>query len=261
LIAATADLSTNLLHTNGTAPPSAILAAIQGTGRDAVLRGSGTGDSSAAVAILETYTTLPPGQSPVRGLVRLVEVADGLSIVDVSVGGALGGESQRIGWGKGQLVERVGATTLQEVGAVSTQDNDGTNGGANGNGGERKWRITLRQNGDLSRGPDSTGAIYDGVDMGLSPISTGEEKTVPRGAVGYVGVGADGRGAAVLVHPISVWEVIGRGVVVEDEASGEKVAGVVARSAGVWSNDKTVCSCSGKTVWEEREEQRARGVL
>ncbi len=27
------------------------------------------------------------------------------------------------------------------------------------------------------------------------------------------------------------------------------------------SDDKTVCSCSGKTVWQEREEQRDRGML
>jgi hypothetical protein len=27
------------------------------------------------------------------------------------------------------------------------------------------------------------------------------------------------------------------------------------------TDDKTVCSCSGKTVWQEREEQRDRGML
>lgn len=27
------------------------------------------------------------------------------------------------------------------------------------------------------------------------------------------------------------------------------------------ADDKTVCSCSGKTVWQEREEQRDRGML
>ena len=29
------------------------------------------------------------------------------------------------------------------------------------------------------------------------------------------------------------------------------LAGVIARSAGAWTNDKTVCSCSGKTQWQE----------
>lgn len=41
----------------------------------------------------------------------------------------------------------------------------------------------------------------------------------------------------------------------------DTLVGVVARSAGVWENDKTVCSCSGKTVWEEREEQKGKGML
>ena len=76
-----------------------------------------------------------------------------------------------------------------------------------------------------------------------------------------------------------MWEVIGRGLVVapeqggegeeklewegkgEGRGKGEVVVGVVARSAGVWDNEKTVCSCSGKTVWEERGEQVARGML
>lgn len=34
------------------------------------------------------------------------------------------------------------------------------------------------------------------------------------------------------------------------------LSGIVARSAGLWENDKVVCTCSGKTVWEERHEFR-----
>ncbi len=29
--------------------------------------------------------------------------------------------------------------------------------------------------------------------------------------------------------------------------------GVIARSAGLFENMKKICSCSGKTLWEERE--------
>lgn len=61
-----------------------------------------------------------------------------------------------------------------------------------------------------------------------------------------------------------VGEMVGRGVVVErvaDDAEGAVVVGVVARSAGVWENSKTVCSCSGKTVWEEREEMVSKGIV
>jgi len=39
------------------------------------------------------------------------------------------------------------------------------------------------------------------------------------------------------------------------------VVGVVARSAGVWENEKVVCGCSGKTVWEERGDAVKRGML
>jgi copper chaperone for superoxide dismutase len=72
-----------------------------------------------------------------------------------------------------------------------------------------------------------------------------------------------------------------------DKNDADTLVGVIARSAGVWdskcfcfstpgqascdygetmltvftTDDKTVCSCSGKTVWQEREEQRDRGML
>jgi copper chaperone for superoxide dismutase len=73
-----------------------------------------------------------------------------------------------------------------------------------------------------------------------------------------------------------------------DKNDPDTLVGVIARSAGVWdskcfsypspglevyflgwnradqsspADDKTVCSCSGKTVWQEREEQRDRGML
>ncbi|CAJ0826137.1 20122_t:CDS:2 [Entrophospora sp. SA101] len=29
------------------------------------------------------------------------------------------------------------------------------------------------------------------------------------------------------------------------------IAGIIARSAGAFENTKKVCSCSGKTLWEE----------
>ncbi len=41
----------------------------------------------------------------------------------------------------------------------------------------------------------------------------------------------------------------------------DTVAGVIARSAGVWENDKTVCSCTGKTLWEERKDELKKGML
>lgn len=99
------------------------------------------------------------------------------------------------------------------------------------------------------------------------------------GILGTVEVGQEGRGEMVGEVKWGVWEVVGRGVVVEreeggkwDERAQEKggghesggdkvVVGVVARSAGVWENEKVVCGCSGKTVWEERGEAVKRGML
>jgi copper chaperone for superoxide dismutase/copper chaperone len=45
--------------------------------------------------------------------------------------------------------------------------------------------------------------------------------------------------------------------------AGSVFAGVVARSAGTWGNDKTVCACSGRTMWEEGREMeaQAKGML
>lgn len=45
--------------------------------------------------------------------------------------------------------------------------------------------------------------------------------------------------------------LVGRSIVV-DSPDGTLV-GVIARSAGLWENDKQVCSCSGQSLWQERE--------
>lgn len=86
--------------------------------------------------------------------------------------------------------------------------------------------------------------------------------------LGSVEVNQDGVGAAFLDRPVQIWELIGRSVVVSREKDGrfatddaDTLVGVIARSAGVWENEKTVCSCSGKTVWEERKEAVEKGVL
>lgn len=121
------------------------------------------------------------------------------------------------------------------------------------------YRATIREYGDLSNGAATTGPVW----------GAAKSSDAGRGLLGTVEVGADGRGSSFLTHPFQVWEVIGHAMVLtrRDDAAGplvndsDTLAGIVARSAGIWENDKTVCSCSGKTLWEEREDERKKGIL
>jgi len=208
-----ANLKEQLVSVEGTAPPSAIAAAIQATGRDAILRGSGT-SNSAAVCILETHST--EVSDHVRGLARMVQVAPNLTLIDLVVRGVEPGD----------------------------------------------YWATIRQAGDISRGAISTGAVWTS--------SSNGPKIKPRGVLGTVKVGKDGVGSAFLETPTQIWEMIGRGIVFSKQHDGQRefqkndentLVGVIARSAGVWDNDKTVCSCSGKTLWEERKDEVKKGMI
>ncbi|KAK3313761.1 superoxide dismutase [Apodospora peruviana] len=224
-----ANLPDQLVSIEGTAPPSAIVEAIQATGRDAILRGSGTANSS-AVSILETFhdkDTAPKGNNPdgafsdrhVRGLARMVQVNPTTTLVDLTLLGIAPGT----------------------------------------------YRVTIREYGDLKDGASSAGPVWSGVTSKGAPTTT---TTPRRGLLGTVQVETDGRGSAFISHPFSIWEVVGHAMVVsrQDEGSPLKndentVVGVIARSAGMWDNDKTVCSCTGKTLWEERKDEVTKGML
>lgn len=132
---------------------------------------------------------------------------------------------------------------------------------------EGLYTATIRSSGDISRGKEGVGDVWKGFDEGGGK---GQER---EGVLGKVMVNGDGRGGYVAEVGWRVWEMIGRGVLVERdggaEGSGaseqagadEVVLGVVARSAGLWENEKVVCGCSGKTVWDERKEMVERGMV
>ncbi|KAK0637230.1 superoxide dismutase [Bombardia bombarda] len=228
-----ANLQDQLLSIEGTAPPSAIVDAIQATGREAILRGSGASNAS-AVSILETYHegSTPPvtnsdtrgvGDRMVRGLARMVQVNSTTTLVDLTIRGLAPGT----------------------------------------------YRATIRAYGDLNDGAASTGPIW-------APTSSYSSSSTPsRGDLGTIEIGADGRGSAFIGHAFQVWEVTGHALAISrvDGQEGGKggdgvlendentVVGVIARSAGMWDNDKTVCSCTGKTLWEEREDEVGKGML
>lgn len=233
------------------APPSAIVEAIQATGRDAILRGSGLsnsefcyscddqktrlalpryvwlmqrGKTGAAVCILETWArpaqqtaAQKDGESDrqVRGLARVVEVSSTATLIDLTVRGLAPGT----------------------------------------------YHATIREFGNLKDGASSTGPVWSDVSG-----TTAE----PRGQLGTVQVDDRGRGSFFISHPVQVWEVIGHAMVVssQEETAGfglknddNTVVGVIARSAGMWDNDKTVCSCTGKTLWEERGDLVRKGMV
>ena len=162
----------------------------------------------------------------IRGLVRLVQVAPSLTLFDLTIRGLSPGS----------------------------------------------YHASIRERGDITYGPESVGKIWE---WGMWQRHK-EQTTKPlRGVLGAVEVNKGGIGAIFLDKPIEVWEIIGRSIVVSkcnslqggsgkdgfDKQDPDTLVGVIARSAGVWDNDKTVCSCSGKTVWEERKEQSGRGML
>ncbi|KAL6787027.1 putative superoxide dismutase copper chaperone Lys7 [Trichoderma sp. SZMC 28012] len=209
------NLKDQLVSVEGSVAPSAIVEAIQATGRDAILRGSGA-SNSAAVSILETFADQAEHNEDdtsreVRGLARMVQVSPDRTLIDLTIRGVAPGT----------------------------------------------YRATIREFGDLKDGAESTG-----------PIWSGGEKEEPKGSLGIIEVSKDGRGSAFVDHAFQIWEVIGHAMVLtrQDETQPLKnddntVVGVIARSAGMWDNDKTVCSCTGKTLWEEREDEVKKGML
>src|ERR1700754_1958180 len=158
-----ANLKDQLFYIEGTAAPSSIVSAIESTGRDAILRGSGS-SNSASVCILETHAK---GVSdPVRGLARMVQVSDNRTLVDLTLRGVSPGT----------------------------------------------YHATIRATGDISRGAASTGGIWEAV-KNLAGVGS-QSQNQPRGMFGTLQVGKDERGSVFLDRPVSVWEIIGRSMVV-----------------------------------------------
>lgn len=120
-----------------------------------------------------------------------------------------------------------------------------------------RYSVSVRRTGDILRGARSLGDVYRGEDGGRV------------GELGVLEVDEKGRGNLVGEVGWRVWELVGRGICVQPVEAGGlggedgrgEVVGVVARSAGAWENEKVVCGCSGKTVWEEREEMVGKGMV
>lgn len=92
------------------------------------------------------------------------------------------------------------------------------------------YNVTVRAAGDISQGAASTGDVWEDT----------------RGRLGAMEVGPTGTGSMLVDKAVAVWELIGRSVVVSRRQvefaknDPDTIVGVIARSAGLWENEKTV---------------------
>lgn len=192
------------------APPSVLRRAIKDTGRQVLVRGSGTATGNhegAAVAILEASAKQGDAETQqVHGIARMVQVALNprpLMLLDLTM-------------------------RFKKPWADA-------------------YDVYVSTTGDVRDPPHTTGKRHMTLLTKLKPDD-------------------EGYADAFVELPTALWEVVGRAMVVEPQTQPQPpakgviatLAGVIARSAGAWGNEKTVCACSGKTMWEEAREHAWR---
>ncbi|KAH3676503.1 hypothetical protein WICPIJ_009083 [Wickerhamomyces pijperi] len=195
------DFENQRVSVEGSEAPSNIIKAIQNTGKDAIIRGTGK-PNSAAVAILESFNP-EDNLAPVKGLARIVATNDESLLVDITL--------------------------------------DGLDQGT--------YYPSFRASGNISQGAESTGgSLFD-----FKPVTVASPLNDGTGLFS---------GQSFQSAPLKITDLIGRGFIVtkDNTLTKSSLAGVVARSAGVWENDKQVCSCSGKTIWQERTDAHNHGL-
>lgn len=119
----------------------------------------------------------------------------------------------------------------------------------------------IRNSGNLSRGALSTGsAFHEFQAVTVDKPSSGQTNIKSLGAAATSGLFAH---QSFLHAPLTVESLIGRSMVLSDSpnVTEKALCGVIARSAGAWENNKEVCSCTGKTVWQERQDAANRGAV
>lgn len=103
---------------------------------------------------------------------------------------------------------------------------------------DKEYKVDIHEAGDISDGVNSVGEVFcmDG----------------QRAELGVVGCGENGRVSfKVSRDRLNLLSVIGRSVVVKELGDAKVAYGIIARSAGVFENLKTVCACDGKNIWNE----------
>eukprot|EP00057_Strongylocentrotus_purpuratus_P019570 XP_011674044.1 PREDICTED: LOW QUALITY PROTEIN: copper chaperone for superoxide dismutase [Strongylocentrotus purpuratus] len=192
-------------------PTSRVIELLESTGRRAVLKGQGSNETGAhlgaAVAMLETG-------DPVRGVVRLLQVAQETCIIDGTIDGLSPGEH---------------SLRVHQYGDIS----DGC--ASCGNIFDARGFLHGEKAGEQKAAGD-LGVIVAG-DNGRSTfrMENGQVKVwdvIGRSMV--VGAGSD--------VTAEIGAKFGLGI----------ACGIIARSAGLFENTKKICACDGITLWDER---------
>ncbi|KAB1251624.1 Copper chaperone for superoxide dismutase [Camelus dromedarius] len=258
-------LENQMVLVQTTLPSHEVQALLEGTGRQAVLKGMGSGllqNLGAAVAILE-------GPGPVQGVVRFLQLTPECCLIEGTIDGLKPGLH-------GLHVHHCGDHFNPDgMSHGGPQDSD------------RMLQLLAREFHFTpeNRFPISNcttgGHWYFGEgrsDSEKPEVSSYAPMCSPpprvslqhRGDLGNVQADADGRAVfRIEDEKLKVWDVIGRSLVIdegEDDLgrgghplskvtgnSGERLAcGIIARSSGLFQNPKQICSCDGLTIWEER---------
>ena len=210
------DLKQNTVKTHGSVAPSEIVRAIQGVGKDAVIRGTGA-PNSAAVCIMESFDEKDKS-TPVKGLARIVSVGEKDVVIDLTM--------------------------------------NGLNKGV--------YYPSIRTSGNLSRAPFSTGRLF--YELAPVDVSTPADESTVILSLGSLNTSSKSNsfsGQAFLQGKLDINDLIGRSMIlsrIKDEISPDSLCGVIARSAGIWENNKQVCSCTGKSLWQERTDSILKGI-
>lgn len=112
-----------------------------------------------------------------------------------------------------------------------------------------KYQLSVHENGDISQGCENCGETYNPVAkmMGLEGKEYGD--------LGHISAGPNGRSAFRLENKvIQLPECIGRSLVISQpqREGGKRITcGIIARSSGLFQNPKTICACSGASIWDE----------
>lgn len=210
-------LENQMVLVQTTLPSQVVQALLEDTGRQAVLKGMGSGrwqNLEAAVAILG-------GSGPVQGVVRFLQLTPERCLIEGTIDGLKPGLH-------GLHVHQFGDLTRNCNSCGDHFNPDGmSHGGPQDPDRHRGDLGNVRADADgraVFRMEDELLKVWDVIGRSLV-IDEGEDDL--------------GRGG----HPLS--KITGN--------SGERLAcGIIARSAGLFQNPKQICSCDGLTIWEER---------